>query len=283
MKSMPIALRFVSSVLLLPLQCLYLLLTASPAYADVWGYVDEQGKLHFSENRKDERYQPFLRSASSPAASQGDGEDAAAPLPMLTDWHKLMVYFQVSPDYKQVKHLLRQAAKEYRIEYELLQALIMTESGFDASAVSPKGAVGLMQIMPTTAMMYGLIHDRRASVEQKLADPRVNIHIGARVLRDLLARFPARLDLALAAYNAGPGAVQRAGNRVPNYPETRNYVRTILQRYAVLRLPPLVAAQRRVRARLHLAARPSLAPAPTAVAVAAQSFAINNIPSQPFD
>lgn len=282
MKSMPTALRFIASVLLLPLQGLWLL-AAQPAHADVWGYVDDKGKLHFSESREDERYQPFLRSASSPAASQDEGEDAAPPLPMLTDWHKLMVFFQVSPDYKQVKHLLREAAKEYRIEYELLQALIMTESGFDASALSPKGAVGLMQIMPATAMMYGLIHDRRASVEQKLADPRVNIHIGARVLRDLLARFPARLDLALAAYNAGPGAVQRAGNQVPNYPETRNYVRTILQRYAVLRLPPLVAAQRRVRARLHLAARPSLAPAPPAVAVAAQSFAINNIPSQPFD
>jgi soluble lytic murein transglycosylase-like protein len=122
----------------------------------------------------------------------------------------------------------------------LLQALIAAESGFDAQAVSPKGAVGLMQLMAPTAARYGVKSDRRSSIAQKLTDPAINLSAGTRYLRDLMAMFPGRLDLALAAYNAGEGAVQRAGNKIPNYPETQNYVKTVLQLYAFLK-PPVLA------------------------------------------
>jgi soluble lytic murein transglycosylase-like protein len=152
-----------------------------------------------------------------------------------------MHYLTQSPRYKAVQHLLNEAAQTHRLEPELLQALIAAESGFDAQAVSPKGAVGLMQLMAPTAARYGVKSDRRSSIAQKLTDPAINLRAGTRYLRDLMAMFPGRLDLALAAYNAGEGAVQRAGNKIPNYPETQNYVKTVLQLYAFLK--PQVLSQ----------------------------------------
>ncbi|MEI8158384.1 MAG: lytic transglycosylase domain-containing protein, partial [Burkholderiales bacterium] len=120
----------------------------------------------------------------------------------------------------------------------LLQAVIAAESGFDSSAVSPKGAVGLMQVMPSTAQRYGVASDRGGSVSTKLTDPRININTGARYLRDLINLFPGQLELAVAAYNAGEGAVQKAGNRIPAYKETQNYVRSVMSLYK--RLSPQV-------------------------------------------
>jgi soluble lytic murein transglycosylase-like protein len=140
-----------------------------------------------------------------------------------------------------VQHHLREASNAQGIDYELLQALIATESGFDADAVSPKGAVGLMQIMPATALRYGVTADKKTPVEKKLTDPKTNIKTGTRYLRYLLDLYPGRLELALAAYNAGEGAVQRAGNRIPDYRETQDYVKTVMQLYAMLR-PPSCAA-----------------------------------------
>ncbi len=83
--------------------------------------------------------------------------------------------------------------------------------------------------------------DARQPIERKLAEPATNIRTGARYLRFLLNLFPNQLELALAAYNAGEGAVQRAGNRIPNFKETQNYVRTVMQLYALLK-PPAPAA-----------------------------------------
>jgi hypothetical protein len=105
--------------------------------------------------------------------------------------------------------------------------------------VSPKGAIGLMQLMPATAERYGVTGDRKIPLEKKLTDPRTNIKTGVRYLRYLIDLFPGRLDLALAAYNAGEGAVQRAGNKVPNYRETQNYVKTVMQLYTLLKPPSM--------------------------------------------
>jgi soluble lytic murein transglycosylase-like protein len=85
--------------------------------------------------------------------------------------------------------------------------------------------------MPATAQRYGVASDRGGSVSTKLADPRTNINTGARYLRDLINLFPGRLELAVAAYNAGEGAVQKAGNRIPAYKETQNYVRSVMSLY----------------------------------------------------
>jgi len=237
------------------------LLWAGAAQAQIWAYIDERGVAHFSNARLDERYELFaqggsvLEVLSSPPAAAPDTprqprpEPAAATSPSASPAQsRLMHYLTQSPRYKAVQHLLKEAAQTHHLEPELLQALIAAESGFDAQAVSPKGAVGLMQLMAPTAARYGVKSDRRSSIAQKLTDPAINLRAGTRYLRDLMAMFPGRLDLALAAYNAGEGAVQRAGNKIPNYPETQNYVKTVLQLYAFLKpqvlhqadMPPVV-------------------------------------------
>ena len=212
----------------------------APAHAAVWGYVDEHGVAHFAAEQLDERYQLFFRGGESFDTRDGVQTPRAVGVPTAST-SKLLAFFDISPSYRQVKHHLREASREQGIDMELLQALIATESGFDPLAVSPKGAVGLMQVMPATAERYGVTGDRKSSVATKLTDPRTNIRAGARYLRDLIRMFPGRLELAIAAYNAGEGAVQRAGNRVPNFRETQNYVKTVMQLYAMLK-PPAMGA-----------------------------------------
>ncbi len=228
-------------------------LHVTPARADIWGYVDAKGIAHFSATKLDERYELFFRGGESfnagktadtsplggSGASRASGVAAAPP--------KLLAYFDVSPNYKAVKHLLREASVKHGIDYELLQALIATESGFDTQAVSPKGAVGLMQLIPPTAERYGVRADKHSPIQKKLTDPRTNIRAGSNYLSDLINMFPGQLELAIAAYNAGEGAVQRAGNKIPNYPETRNYVKTVMQLYNHLKPPSMMTAPGRVR------------------------------------
>ena len=117
--------------------------------------------------------------------------------------------------------LIVDAADRYRLDGLLLAAVVQAESGFHAGAVSPNGAQGLMQLMPLTAASFG------APVA---ADPRANVRAGARYLRYLLRRFDDDLELALAAYNAGPAAVHRYRG-IPPYRETRAYVERVLTNY----------------------------------------------------
>ena len=233
-----------------------LLTAGAAARADVWGYVDNQGVAHFSVEKLDERYQLFFRGGEAFDTSGGvpvrssvagygvPGLPAASP--------RLLAFFDVSPNYKAVKHLLRDASVAQDIDYELLQALIATESGFNTHAVSPKGAVGLMQLMPPTAQRYGVRSDKNSAIEKKLTDPKTNIGAGSRYLRDLINMFPGQLELALAAYNAGEGAVQRAGNKIPNYPETKNYVKTVMQLYVHLKPPSPIVDSRRAAGRVRM-------------------------------
>ena len=242
-----------------------LALHVAPARADVWGYVDAKGLAHFSAERLDERYELFFHGNESFSAGKGDRLDAnTAPLTgkgsdataiAAGGVHappKLLAYFDVSPNYKAVKHLLRDAAAAHGIDYELLQALIATESGFDTRAVSPKGAVGLMQLIPPTAERYGVRADKNSPVSKKLTDPKTNIRAGSSYLSDLINMFPGQLELAIAAYNAGEGAVQRAGNKIPNYPETKNYVKTVMQLYTNLKPPGAVLEARKTAGRVRM-------------------------------
>ena len=223
------------------------------AWADVWGYMDPQGVAHFATERTDERYELFYKGDESFDTTQGlQSASPARPVDGPTVPSKLLAFFDISPSYKLVKHHLREASNKLSIDYELLQALIVAESGFNSTAVSPKGAVGLMQIMPATAERYGLVGDLKNSLEQKLTDPKTNIRIGTRYLSDLINMFPGQLDLAVASYNAGEGAVQRAGNRIPNYKETQAYVKNVLQLYNGLKPPAAVAEQRRLPTRIRM-------------------------------
>ncbi|RQP22735.1 lytic transglycosylase domain-containing protein [Piscinibacter terrae] len=123
--------------------------------------------------------------------------------------------------------MIGEAAAVNGQDASLIKAIVHVESGFDAGAVSAKGAMGLMQLMPATAQQLGL-DDART----QLLDPAVNLRVGAQHLARLLRLFPQRLDLALAAYNAGEGAVLKYAG-IPPYAETQAYVRSVLDWYRV--------------------------------------------------
>lgn len=221
-----------------------LFLQAAPARADIWGFVDANSTPHFAASKLDDRYELFLRDSEfvepfrrTSVAGNGQAVDAvtaAKPPAGPPASAKMLAFFEQSKNYKAVSPMLLEASKTHGIDYSLLKALIVTESGFNPYAVSPKGAVGLMQLIPPTAQRYGVTAGKGGTIEEKLTDPKTNIKAGARYLADLIKMFPGRLELALAAYNAGEGAVQRAGNKIPNYPETQNYVKTVMQLYTGL-------------------------------------------------
>jgi len=131
---------------------------------------------------------------------------------------------------KPFTELIQSAAHDAALDPALVHALIYVESRYNPAARSPKGAVGLMQVLPETALRYGVVNPAR-SLEG-------NLRAGTRYLRDLLQMFDSRLDLALAAYNAGENAVQRHGLHIPPYAETRAYVPAVLAKYREWQEPP---------------------------------------------
>jgi soluble lytic murein transglycosylase-like protein len=112
------------------------------------------------------------------------------------------------------------------VDPALVHAVIHVESRYRPDAVSPKGALGLMQVMPGTAARYG-VRKGRPTVQK-------NLDVGTRYLRDLMEMFDHRLELVLAAYNAGEGAVRKYSDKIPPYRETQSYVRAVLAKYAEL-------------------------------------------------
>jgi soluble lytic murein transglycosylase-like protein len=175
------------------------------ARADLFTYTDADGVEHFTNIPVDARYRPVPTEGGARAPAP---ETIPAP----------------------VRHAGREryalpvasAAADTGLPEGLLHAVIKAESNYDADAVSHKGAVGLMQLMPDTARRFGVLDAR---------DPAANVLGGARYLKSLLAMFDADLALALAAYNAGPAAVLRSGRAVPPYGETQRYVPRVLEFY----------------------------------------------------
>ena len=284
---------------LLPIGAALLLAALHPsANADLWAYVDDQGVTHLAADQMDDRYTLFFKGSdfgmfdlTQQAGSVGGGSSLGVK-PTGRDGEpgfvlpKRFSNLDASKAYKAVQKHMQAAAKTHSVDYDLLKAVIAAESGFDPEAVSPKGAVGLMQLMPTTAAQYGVVADAQGrrdrkgqllpirTVEQKLTDPQINIQAGARYLAYLINLFKGELSLAVAAYNAGEGAVQRAGNRVPNYKETQGYVKTVMGLYQQFKPEPSVApypvanavnrlgAQRGERVRAELGSQPSWAANP---------------------
>lgn len=162
----------------------------SPSPADIYRYVDKAGVLHFTNLPTHNRYQPYRRSAVTTRSYNQDYYD----------------------------QLIQKISYQYNIDPALVKAVIKTESNFDPHAVSKKGARGLMQLMPDTIRnlnVYDPFH------------PRDNINGGVKFLKQLLARFNHNLPLTLAAYNAGPEAVEQYDG-IPPYQETQQYVRRVL-------------------------------------------------------
>jgi soluble lytic murein transglycosylase-like protein len=134
---------------------------------------------------------------------------------------------QVEPDYLRSVPLnylpfIQEASSAYHLPKELIHAVILVESNYNPNAVSPKGARGLMQLMPATAKRFG---------GNDSADPRQNILTGSRYLRWLLDLFNEDLELAIAAYNAGEAAVVQAGHKIPQFTETQRYVPRVISVY----------------------------------------------------
>jgi soluble lytic murein transglycosylase-like protein len=182
------------------------------ARADIYAYTDPAGTTHFSNVPNDSHYVLIARTPSvDPAIPEADAKRATA-------WLARSASYDAA---------IERAATAASVHAELLRAVIVVESGFNPRAISRRGAIGLMQLLPTTARRYGAFN---------AFDPEQNISAGARYLADLLTRYGAKnLDLVLAAYNAGENAVERYGRKVPPYRETRAYVPNVLKVYHALR------------------------------------------------
>jgi soluble lytic murein transglycosylase-like protein len=180
------------------------LLTVAGAHGEVFKYTDRLGNIYFTDRPMKGDYRLESRF-SYPTRSRARVNTAAMR----------MNRARFTP-------LIETAARERNLQAELLHAVITVESAYDPKALSRVGARGLMQLMPDTARRYGV---------QDSWDPKQNIEGGARYLRDLLSMFEEDLQLALAAYNAGENAVKQYGNRIPPYPETRDYVAKVMALY----------------------------------------------------
>lgn len=179
-----------------------LTVVAGGACADVWKRVDRDGVTHLSDQ--------YLGPGSVLIMRTGKRSPRTSAFARA-----------YSQRVKTLSPLIEKTAARYRLDADLVHAVIRAESAYNPEAVSKKGAVGLMQLMPATAQRYGVSNRR---------DPTQNVTGGVRYLRDLLLQFRS-VSLALAAYNAGEGAVSRYGNRVPPYPETRQYVNRVIRYY----------------------------------------------------
>lgn len=182
------------------------LVAGGPAQADIYKYEDSRGNVYLTDTPMKGPYRLVKVYSNS-------GRRAAAP--RLNSKQYRVNRARYTP-------IINAVAERVELAPELLHAVVRAESAYDPNAVSRAGAVGLMQLMPGTAELYG-VADRR--------DPVANVHAGAQYLRDLLELFGQDLELALAAYNAGENAVKNHGNRIPPYPETQGYVRKVLSFY----------------------------------------------------
>jgi hypothetical protein len=193
-------------------------LLGRPALAsaeEVYSYQDADGVLHFSNAPTDTRYHKVHRSGGAPLYRK-PAQGRARPIAVALAGGSRLDRFR--------EHV-RSAAEKYRLPEKLLLAVMAIESNYDHRALSEKGAMGLMQLMPGTA--------REMYVDDAF-DPAQNIEGGARYLRILANQYAGDAVQALAAYNAGPEAVRRAGGTVPNIPETREYVRKVVELWKAL-------------------------------------------------
>ncbi len=177
----------------------------SISHADIFKYVDAHGNVFYTDKAKSKKYKLIL-----------SGKKKHKKKLSRAAWLKI-----VKQRRKKVEPIIARVAKQHNLDPKLLHAIIRAESAYNHLAVSHAGAVGLMQLMPATARRFG-VTDRR--------DPAQSIQGGARYLKTLLAEFDTQ-DLAVAAYNAGEGAVRKYGNRIPPYKETRTYVKRVMANY----------------------------------------------------
>ena len=205
-------------------------IASSSARADVYGYIDAAGVTHLATEKLDDQYTLFLKTDAADARRQdANGARASNDALMKTRLFKRLIDH---PNIGKYEPLIRAAATRHGLDPQLVKAVVAVESGFEPRAVSEKGAVGLMQVLPATGERYGVRADRGRSVDEKLTDPSLNLEIGTRYLADLRKMFASQPELALAAYNAGEKAVVRFRHAIPPFPETQAYVKLVDQFHA---------------------------------------------------
>ncbi len=182
-----------------------LILLSCEAGADVYKRTAADGRVYYTDTPiKGFKYKRIIRTKPKSYAK---------------------AYKRLAKNKKKYTPIIAKAAAKYQIDEKLLHAVIQTESAYDVKAISSAGAVGLMQLMPATAKRYG-VSNRKNAAE--------NIDGGTHYIKDLFKMFDSNLDLVLASYNAGEGAVKKYNNAIPPYPETQNYVRKVLGLYKKL-------------------------------------------------
>lgn len=194
-----------------------LVLCTVPAHAQIVSYLDSSGKRVFINANPapvPRRATPVITGAAVTAGTTPHTTQTALAASAM-----LGVAAQVNRE--KIEQMLREVSARYHVDPALIRAVVETESNWNSSAVSRKGALGLMQLVPGTAQQLGV---------NNAFDPKQNLDGGVRYLQMLLERYNGDLDKALAAYNAGPGAVDRAGG-VPRYRETRAYVQKVTDSY----------------------------------------------------
>lgn len=196
---------------------LLLLAAATPARADLYRFVSATGETFYTEQESRHRsIREFVGSrggARHYPFESGYLASNAGPF-------RRKETVRLDPT---IEEYIERSARDHDLDPNLVRAIIQTESGYDPMAISHKGALGLMQLMPSTALDMGVSDPMDAAQ---------NIAGGTRFLRKLLDQFDSDLELALAAYNSGEGNVKRYGRRIPPFAETQGYVLEVMQRYS---------------------------------------------------
>ncbi|MDD2660763.1 MAG: lytic transglycosylase domain-containing protein [Methylococcales bacterium] len=184
------------------------LFISNEVVADIYKYTDNVGRVYYTDEPRNSLYKRIIKTKAFRYSSSNNYTG------------KVNAFSGVNK--KRFTDLIEQAANRHQVDAKLVHAVIQTESAYNSTAQSPKGAVGLMQLMPDTARRFG-VTDRN--------DPDQNVDGGTRYLKYLINLFNPNIDLAVAAYNAGENAVIRYNNSIPPYPETQNYVKQVLALY----------------------------------------------------
>ncbi len=199
---------------------------STAAHAQLTSYVDERGTLVFTNADKplarktaSAKTAPSAAPVNASATPSAPLQGTSTPFPAVAS--NLVASPVAQPVSEALDRIVLQTAQKNHVDPALVRAVISTESNWNSSAVSSKGALGLMQLIPDTARQMGV---------GNAFDPAQNVDGGVRYLHMLLERYNGDLSKALAAYNAGPGAVDRFGG-VPNFRETRDYVRKVTDNY----------------------------------------------------
>jgi soluble lytic murein transglycosylase-like protein len=184
------------------------------AVADVYKYVDASGHVFYTDEPRSKLYKRIIKTPPI--------RHLATSVPLYTNASLLPRHTFSGVNKARYNELIADAASRHNIDAKLLHAVIQTESAYNPSAISSAGAAGLMQLMPGTAQRFGVTNR---------TDPDQNVEGGTRYLKHLITMFGPRLDLAIAAYNAGENAVIKYNNTIPPYRETQDYVRQVLALY----------------------------------------------------